>query len=144
MPDTPIRILNAQIPALLQGLSALDGRKEVVEVDTADGKTKRLLNTVPFVFSGKARLTAGKWIAALRTQSEILNKVHDDLVRQYATKDNPTTVAPENEEKFRAEMASVDVTPFEVSLPAISFEDLNAETNKLPVSVIGVLAPILV
>lgn len=139
----PITILNAHIPTLLQALTALDGRKEVVVIDGADGKEKRALTTIPYVFTGRARLTAGQWIAAIRGQAEILNKAHDDTVRQYATAETPNVVAPENDAKFHAVMAAMDATPFEVSLPKIAYDDLNVEENKIPVTVIGVLVPIL-
>jgi hypothetical protein len=138
-----ISIKNIHIPTLLKALSALDGRQEVIEVDAADGKTKRALNTVPYSFSGKARLRAGQWIAAVRAQAEILNDVQDKLIRQFSDKSDPTKVAPKNDEAFAVEMTAVNNDLFTVELEPIPVEDLKVEDNQIPVSVLGVLAPIL-
>jgi len=136
------KLKNRDVQSILKALNALDGRHEVVKV-MQNGKEQSVINVVPYRIGGRTRMLCGKWLAAMKAQGELLSKVHDDLVRQYSTPDSPTAVPADKLDAWQDEWEKVLADSFEVSLAKIPMNDLNDEENQLPISVLGVLDPIL-
>jgi len=167
-----ITLKMGDLPLLQRALNALDGRAKAVPVKSADkASPENQIVFDPYVFGGKTRLRIAKWVAWVKIQVEALNKAHEGLVKQYSkpaegcsedgsasdAPDEPAEVgaaAPQNEamavhpsnnRAFYDEWSAAQES--EVKAPAellkLSYDDLKAEDNRLPPSVLGALAPIL-
>lgn len=136
-------VRNKDIAPLLAALNALDGRQEAVEIKDREGNKSTVINTVPYKFSGEARLAAARWLKAMNDAHAPLKTTHDALVRQHAAPDKPEEVAPGNMRTYTDEWEAVGKLENEFDLPKIKIAGLKVEENMLPVSVLALLAPVL-
>jgi len=137
-PEIPrVVFKNADLLNLFRGLNSLDGR---LAPSAAMADSNPAL--IPYKFGGKARITLARWLAAVKSANDTLSAAHDALVRQFIPV-GEKEVPPARRAEFQAEWDKVmdDTVSFE--LPKVPVDELFAEDNQLPVSVLAVLSPIL-
>lgn len=134
----PITISNHEIPLLYRALQALDGRQEVVELSEGD-KTRKALQLKPYKFGGQVRMAVAEWLSAVRPISENLSKVHDALVKQYASAADPKTVDESRMPEFLHEWTRVEDDTHTFEQAPLAIADLHPEENQLPATVLSVL-----
>lgn len=139
MPNT-VSIPNRDIVNLFKALNSLDGRPEPVNLRTREGGEEVQLILVPYSFSGKARLALARWLTAVKAANDVLVQAHDSLVREFGSAEG---VDPLRVGEFRAEWDKALDESSEFSLPLVQIEDLKPEENKIPVSLLAVLSPVL-
>ncbi len=143
LPESKIMIPDHLAALLVRALTNLDGQPEVHEV-TRDGRVEKVVVNRPYRFGGRARVQLAKWLVALKQTERAFGDAHDGLVRSFVTPECPNEVPPDRKGEFEQAWAGALLARTEYRLDPIQTDDLNAESNGLPVSLLAVLSPILV
>jgi hypothetical protein len=82
-----------------------------------------------------------KWMNRLKSAHDDLSKTHDALVKQHA--DGGDAVSAEKLADFHKAWNEVQDTAVMFDLPKVSIDALRPEENRIPITVLSALEPIL-
>lgn len=141
MSPTRLTLTNKELMPLFESLFALDGKDQGFE---PDGRPKP---RIPYKFGskGEARLASGRNIKALTSPYEELTECKKKLRIETIGSAEPFPDEHKHPEypRLEAEWKEIMAATQDVELYILKWDDLRAEDNGLPGSVVAKLLPIL-